>query len=456
MKHVCSLLLSLCLLLALVPTARAEENAVRIAVIDTGVSTAAIDPARLTEGHNYMDPTASTEDLIGHGTEVTSMIVGSDSAGVQGICPEAVIIPLVYRTLNEEGKERQVWLSDLGTIIRDAVDVYHCDIINYSTRCLVDIPEIRDAVAYAEERGVLFVTCAGNDGSGAPVYPAAYDTALSVGAVNAEGSGAASFSNYHTSLDVIAPGVKLVTASLNGEPRISSGTSLSAPIVSGLAANMLMRNPDLSPAQIRQLIRACADDLGDAGFDKRTGWGLVDVEETLACAVRGWAFRDVSEKHWYFDGVDGMAHAGLMNGTDPVTFSPDVTTTRAMIWTMLYRLNGGVPSLDAPNWYADGQCWAVSEGISDGQGADGTIPREELAVMMYRYAESIGANVTERADLSQFVDAGGISADAVDALAWANAVGLINGIGNHMIDPGGTATRAQVAAIFSRFIENVM
>ena len=454
MKKLISFLLTLSLILSVSPTVLAKEtDSIRIAVIDTGVSTAAIDPNCLEKGQNYADPNASTEDLIGHGTEVTSIIVGSKSAGVEGICPEATIIPLVYRSNDQKGEQILISMTEVGRIIRNAIDIYHCDIINFSSRTPLDTPDLRSAVAYAEEKGVLFVTCAGNDGySSLTVYPGGYDSTLCVGSGNADISDAARFSNRGNHVDVLAPGIDIPVSGLSGEAKTDSGTSLSTAIVSGLAAKLLMKNPDLTPAQIRNLICACADDIGEAGFDKRTGWGVLNMEQTLACAERGWAFRDVAENEWYSDGIGHVAAQKLMTGTDPVSFSPNTPTTRAMLWTMLFRLDGGNASADPEHWYSDGQTWAIEKKISDGSDPNGEITREQLATMLYRYAEKAGLSVDERADLASFKDAGAISAYALDAVSWANANGLINGVGDSRLDPAGTATRAQIAVIISRFL----
>ena len=137
-----------------------------------------------------------------------------------------------------------------------------------------------------------------------------------------------------------------------------------------------------------------------------------------------------------------------MNGTSSTTFSPDATTTRGMIVTILARVEG-VGTGGTP-WYAAGQKWAMDNGISDGTNMTGSITREQLAAILYRYAKQKGYDVSKSASLSSFSDADKVSGYASEAVQWAVAEGLLQG-SNGRLDPQGSATRAQVAAILHRF-----
>lgn len=180
-------------------------------------------------------------------------------------------------------------------------------------------------------------------------------------------------------------------------------------------------------------------------------------------------FRDVSTSDWFHYDVSYVYQFDLMNGTSNDTFSPDATMTRAMLVTVLYRLDG--KSLDCTikdfkdvadgQWYYDAVRWAAAFEIVNGCSAtrfcpDDPITREQLATIFFRYADYIGCSTSERANLSSFKDSGAISSYAKTAMSWANAVGLINGIGDSRIDPQGNATRAQVAAILTRFRSNYL
>ena len=161
-------------------------------------------------------------------------------------------------------------------------------------------------------------------------------------------------------------------------------------------------------------------------------------------------FTDVNANSWYYSGVKFAYEKGLMNGTGNGTFSPNADTTRGMIVTMLARLEG--VSTSGTPWYAAGQKWAMDAGISDGTNMIGSITREQLAAILYRYAKQKGYDVSKSADLNGFADANTVSTYATDAMRWAVANGLIQG-SNSKLNPKGTATRAQVATILMRFME---
>lgn len=178
-------------------------------------------------------------------------------------------------------------------------------------------------------------------------------------------------------------------------------------------------------------------------------------------------FTDVSETAWYYDDVRYAYENGLMTGTAETAFSPSDETDRAMIVTILWRLEGspesagaGFDDVAAGAYYADAVAWASGNGIVEGY-EDGNfrpsnvITREELATIIYRYAAFKEYDMTASADLSSFTDADQISSYALSALRWANAEGLVNGVGGNLIDPKGSAQRSQVAAIFSRFCQNI-
>ncbi|MBR5114582.1 MAG: S-layer homology domain-containing protein [Oscillospiraceae bacterium] len=179
-------------------------------------------------------------------------------------------------------------------------------------------------------------------------------------------------------------------------------------------------------------------------------------------------FTDVPADAWYAEYVNYAAAKGLMNGVGDGKFDPAGKTTRGMLVTILYRLEGE-PAVTAANsfadvaqgqWYTDAVIWASSKGIVNGYG-DGnfgptdTITREQFAVILYRYAGFKGRDTSKAADLSGYEDAEAISSFAVSAMKWANAEKLINGATATTLLPGNTASRAETATILMRFIEGV-
>ena len=169
--------------------------------------------------------------------------------------------------------------------------------------------------------------------------------------------------------------------------------------------------------------------------------------------ITGASFTDVPSGSWYEDAVNYVSEKGLMNGTSKNGFSPNATTTRGMIVTILARVEG--VNTNGTPWYAAGQKWAMDNGISDGTNMTGEVTREQLAAILYRYAKLKGYDTSKSNKLDSFKDADKVSSWAVEAMQWANAEGLINGKSNSMLDPRGKATRAETAAILMRFMENI-
>ena len=439
-----------------VPALAAESKQVRVAVIDTGVSEIAISKTNMSLGRNYIFPKQTTADTVGHGTAIASIIAGSEVAGVQGICPEAILVPLVYYGKKEDGGTLKGDGAMLAKIIRDAVEVYGCSILNISSGVLNDTPALREAVDWADKHGALVISSVGNDGNDSVYYPGAYSSVLCVGATNEANSAPADFSNRNEAVDLLAPGEKLPTATMKGNRLSASGTSFSTAYISGVAAKLMTKYPDLTAAHVRQILYASATDFGTTGYDRASGWGILNFERALVYARQGRLFRDVDSSRWYFDGVKKAAKLGLLQGTSAITFSPNQPTTRAMLWMMLYRLQGLKPSERTEIWYRDAQMWAMAKGISDGTNPNGTITREQVAVMLYGYASVFDHDIGKRASLSKFSDADSISTYAKEALSWANANGLISGTGTNTLSPQGSATRAQVAVTLIKFYDLVL
>ena len=167
----------------------------------------------------------------------------------------------------------------------------------------------------------------------------------------------------------------------------------------------------------------------------------------IAQQPTGKTFSDVAKSDWFADAVAYVTDKGLMNGTGSDTFSPNASTTRGMLMTVLARYAGEDTTGGSP-WYQKGMNWAKAKGVSDGTNPNANITREQLVTMMYRYAGSPKAD----GKLGSFSDAASVSTYAADAMQWAVANGIVNG-SNGKLNPQNNATRAQVAAILMRFCE---
>ena len=178
-------------------------------------------------------------------------------------------------------------------------------------------------------------------------------------------------------------------------------------------------------------------------------------------------FNDVSANDWFASAVDYVTGKGMMNGTADNTFSPKANTTRGMVVTVLYRLENQ-PSTSAASftdvasgaYYANAVAWANANGIVSGYGSgkfgpNDKVTREQLAAILYRYAQYKKYDVSGANSLDGYADAQSVSSYAVPALQWANAAGVVTGKSGSKLDPKGNAARAEVAAMLMRFCENV-
>ena len=177
-------------------------------------------------------------------------------------------------------------------------------------------------------------------------------------------------------------------------------------------------------------------------------------------------FTDVSEKDWFYGDVMFVYENGLMLGTSKTLFSPHGTATRGMMATILWRMEGSpapkgknsFTDVEAGKWYADAITWTAENGIFAGYGKDkfgpdDPITREQLAAIFYRYADYKGYDLTVKGNLDTFKDADKITDYAKTAMQWAVSSGLVKGKSGNLLDPQGTATRAEIAAMLHRFIE---
>lgn len=163
-------------------------------------------------------------------------------------------------------------------------------------------------------------------------------------------------------------------------------------------------------------------------------------------------FADVADSHWAGSAIAFVTAQGLFSGTSETTFSPEMTTTRGMVMTVLARL-AGADTQGGETWYEKGMAWAKERGISDGTAPEAVVTREQLAAMLYRYA---GAKAEQGEDGLSYADAGAVSSWAVEAMTWCVKEGILTGKPGNLLDPQGSATRAEVAAVLERFVSRTV
>ncbi len=258
-----------------------EIDSVVIALLDTGISKAAIDENRILAGYNYVEGTEDTADKINHGTAVASVIVGSAPAKIEGIASEAFVVPLVVLTKDVDGNLQSITPEVLAQAIYDSVDKYDADIINISLGIKKDIPKVKEAVAYANKQGVMVISAVGNDGEDKDYYyPAAYETVLAIGSHDDKGE-LSEFSQQNGTADLLAPGEDIWLASKNGKTYGARGTSFATAYAAAAAARLLIKNPGLSPEEIRTILVRTSTDLIEEGNGTDCGVGILNLEAAL-------------------------------------------------------------------------------------------------------------------------------------------------------------------------------
>lgn len=196
--------------------------------------------------------------------------------------------------------------------------------------------------------------------------------------------------------------------------------------------------------------------------------GETEIDEPNVPLADAMPFVDVVGEDWFYDSVQYAYLKGMMNGVTETEFAPGISTTRGMITTILYRLEGEPEAgsseftdVEDGQYYAKAIAWAAANGIVTGYGdatfgPNDSIVREQMAAILYRYAEYKGYDISARTDLSAYTDAAQISAYAVEAMQWAVAKGLLTGVTEQTLEANGNAVRAQIAAILNRFCENIV
>ncbi|SMP57016.1 S8 family serine peptidase [Anoxynatronum buryatiense] len=257
---------------------------VKVAVLDTGVQANHPDlTGRIAAGgFNYTNSTSNPADGHGHGTRVSGIIAAStnNSTGMAGVAYTWPVSILPLKVLDDAGNGSNVhMIAAIDYAVQQGAHVINLSLgRNTGGAIIAEETAINNAVA----AGVTVIAAAGNFYSTSLVYPAAYANAINVGATSNDAANTrASFSNYNSTVDLVAPGVGMVTTDIGSTYTTTStptanGTSFSAPIVSGMAAVLKGLDPSVTPAGIKNILTTTATDLGPAGKDNEYGWGLVN------------------------------------------------------------------------------------------------------------------------------------------------------------------------------------
>ncbi|MEW6553441.1 MAG: S8 family serine peptidase [Actinomycetota bacterium] len=248
-----------------------------LAVVDTGLDYNHEDLlGRRSGGWDYYNGDADPWDDNGHGTMVTGMACANtdNGTGMSGLDWQARVMPL--KALGAEGE------GYLDTVVSS---IYHAanngaEVINMSLTSPTYSQALEDAVDYASSLGCVMVAAAGNEGTSRLNYPAALTGVIGVGSTDEKGN-RSWFSNYNPSVDLVAPGERIVGTSPNGAYALGSGTSEATPHVSAAALLLLAEHPGSAPREVWRMLKDSARDLGSPGYDEQFGWGLLDIYGAL-------------------------------------------------------------------------------------------------------------------------------------------------------------------------------
>ena len=438
-----------------------------VAVIDTGADcTHPLLAGRVSAlSYDFANATADMTDVNGHGTATAGLIAD--------LTPDEVDVMALRVYGDDDLSKPSRVLTALEYALENGAAVVNMS-LGWSNAIEKGYSFLNTVLAQAYASGVVVVTAAGNRSQSNPtgdaddVYPANQAAALTVSAVDRSRTFDDSYSASGASVDLCAPGSYVTVAAPGGGTAVRSGTSFAAPHIAAAAACVLLAQPGLSAARVRQTLYRYADDLGDPGRDDEYGHGfpvLTQYFHDRLCPGR--TFRDMPEPDfWSHAGLDYCIGAGLMAGTSDVTVSPEALATRAQIVQLLWaaagspETAGALPFTDvAPDaWYYAAVRWAYRTGLVAGTSAttfdpDAPITRQDFTVILY---EQSGRPVTTGSTLTAFPDVGSVAGYAYAALTWAVEQGLVSGVGTAsgaQLAPRGYASRAQVATILTAYYD---
>lgn len=477
------------------------DNTVTVATLDTGVD---FDHADLEDNllmdyawdaYNSKPLSASVPngDRIGHGTMVAGIISAraNNGIGLAGASFNATILPVkVFNDTSAPEATTASVLSGYKYVVDLATSktVPNLRVINasfgsyntYSSSgyCLKD-EALRKAIVSAKNAGIVTVCSGGNGKDGEPrtdnIYPADFDECVAVTALNTDNTNCY-WSDYNKKKNISAPGLLVTTTDATGGYSKASGTSMAAPIVSGVFALLFAAEPVATVDDARNAVYATATPISDAENDRTDisgSHGAIDASAAVE-ALEGLgrtAFSDVHPGEWFYNAVYFAKAHGIMNGVgDTGEFQPSAPTTRAQAATVLYNVysKGEVasscnkPDVDQSEWYANAVNWCVAHGIMTGYddgsntfGPNDSLTREQMCKVLAIATKADYASA-DPAKYNALLGTEETDEWARPFVVWAVDEGLVNGVdnhdGTHTLDPLGLVYRCQTAQIFTNAI----
>lgn len=477
------------------------DNTVTVATLDTGVD---FDHADLEDNllmdyawdaYNSKPLSASVPngDRIGHGTMVAGIISAraNNGIGLAGASFNATILPV--KVFNDAGAPEATTASVLSGYkyvvdLATSKTVSNLRVINtsfgsyntYSSSgyCLKD-EALRKAIVSAKNAGIVTVCSGGNGKDGKPrtdnIYPADFDECVAVTALNTDNTNCY-WSDYNKKKNISAPGLLVTTTDATGGYSKASGTSMAAPIVSGVFALLFAAEPVATVDDACNAVYATATPISDAENDRTDisgSHGAIDASAAVE-ALEGLgrtAFSDVHPGEWFYNAVYFAKAHGIMNGVgDTGEFQPSAPTTRAQAATVLYNVysKGEVasscnkPDVDQSEWYANAVNWCVAHGIMTGYddgsntfGPNDSLTREQMCKVLAIATKADYASA-DPAKYNALLGTEETDEWARPFVVWAVDEGLVNGVdnhdGTHTLDPLGLVYRCQTAQIFTNAI----
>lgn len=477
------------------------DNTVTVATLDTGVD---FDHADLEDNllmdyawdaYNSKPLSASVPngDRIGHGTMVAGIISAraNNGIGLAGASFNATILPV--KVFNDAGAPEATTASVLSGYkyvvdLATSKTVSNLRVINtsfgsyntYSSSgyCLKD-EALRKAIVSAKNAGIVTVCSGGNGKDGKPrtdnIYPADFDECVAVTALNTDNTNCY-WSDYNKKKNISAPGLLVTTTDATGGYSKASGTSMAAPIVSGVFALLFAAEPVATVDNACNAVYATATPISDAENDRTDisgSHGAIDASAAVE-ALEGLgrtAFSDVHPGEWFYNAVYFAKAHGIMNGVgDTGEFQPSAPTTRAQAATVLYNVysKGEVasscnkPDVDQSEWYANAVNWCVAHGIMTGYddgsntfGPNDSLTREQMCKVLAIATKADYASA-DPAKYNALLGTEETDEWARPFVVWAVDEGLVNGVdnhdGTHTLDPLGLVYRCQTAQIFTNAI----
>lgn len=477
------------------------DNTVTVATLDTGVQfehadledNLLMDYAWDAYNSKPLSASVPNGDRIGHGTMVAGIISAraNNGIGLAGASFNATILPV--KVFNDTGAPEATTASVLSGYkyvvdLATSKTVSNLRVINtsfgsyntYSSSgyCLKD-EALRKAIVSAKNAGIVTVCSGGNGKDDKPrtdnIYPADFDECVAVTALNTDNTNCY-WSDYNKKKNISAPGLLVTTTDATGGYSKASGTSMAAPIVSGVFALLFAAEPVATVDDACNAVYATATPISDAENDRTDisgSHGAIDASAAVE-ALEGLgrtAFSDVHPGEWFYNAVYFAKAHGIMNGVgDTGEFQPSAPTTRAQAATVLYNVysKGEVasscnkPDVDQSEWYANAVNWCVAHGIMTGYddgsntfGPNDSLTREQMCKVLAIATKADYASA-DPAKYNALLGTEETDEWARPFVVWAVDEGLVNGVdnhdGTHTLDPLGLVYRCQTAQIFTNAI----